>query len=199
MSSGTQSHRLTLLLFRIIAMSVSSSTSAYIGLGSNLGQSRTLLKEAWRSLAQHPEVSLKALSSPYRTRPVGMESSHWFINAVGLLRTTLPAEALLDLLLETEQQFGRVRHPELEGYQDRTLDLDLLLFANSIIQSEQLILPHPAMHERLFVLIPFAEIAAHTDHPVLKKTVAELLIEEQNRKGGRKGIKQIRWQEEETD
>ncbi|MCI5138942.1 MAG: hypothetical protein D3922_11140, partial [Candidatus Electrothrix sp. AR1] len=59
--------------------------SAYIGLGSNLGQSRTLLKEAWQSLGQHPKVNLQALSSPYRTRPVGMESSHWFINAAGLL------------------------------------------------------------------------------------------------------------------
>ncbi len=134
---------------------------ACIGLGSNLGQSRTLLKEAWQSLGQHPEVNLQTLSSPYRTRPVGMESSHWFINAVGRLHTTLPPETLLDLLLETEQKFGRVRYPELEGYQDRTLDLDLLLFADSIIQSERLILPHPAMHERLFVLIPLAEIGAH--------------------------------------
>ena len=191
MSSSTRSHRLTLLLFRIIAMSMPLSASAYIGLGSNLGQSRTLLQEAWQGLDQHPEVSLRALSSPYRTRPVGMESSHWFINAVGRLHTTLPPETLLDLLLETEQQFGRVRYPELEGYQDRTLDLDLLLFADSIIQSERLILPHPAMHERLFVLIPLAEIGAHINHPVLKKTVAELL--EQNRKGGREGIEQIRW------
>jgi len=172
-------------------MSMPLSASAYIGLGSNLGQSRTLLQEAWQGLDQHPEVSLRALSSPYRTRPVGMESSHWFINAVGRLHTTLPPETLLDLLLETEQQFGRVRYPELEGYQDRTLDLDLLLFADSIIQSERLILPHPAMHERLFVLIPLAEIGAHINHPVLKKTVAELL--EQNRKGGREGIEQIRW------
>ncbi|MCW5203664.1 2-amino-4-hydroxy-6-hydroxymethyldihydropteridine diphosphokinase [Desulfobulbus sp. US4] len=170
---------------------------ACIGLGSNLGQSRTLLKEAWQSLGQHPEVNLQTLSSPYRTRPVGMESSHWFINAVGRLHTTLPPETLLDLLLETEQKFGRVRYPELEGYQDRTLDLDLLLFADSIIQSERLILPHPAMHERLFVLIPLAEIGAHINHPVLKKTVAELL--EQNRKGGRGGIEQICWQEEGTD
>ncbi|WLE96010.1 MAG: 2-amino-4-hydroxy-6-hydroxymethyldihydropteridine diphosphokinase [Candidatus Electrothrix communis] len=178
-------------------MSMPLSASAYIGLGSNLGQSRTLLQEAWQGLDQYPEVSLRALSSPYRTRPVGMESSHWFVNAVGRLHTTLPPETLLDLLLETEQKFGRVRHPELEGYQDRTLDLDLLLFADSIIQSERLILPHPAMHERLFVLIPLAEIGAHINHPVLKKTVAELL--EQNRKGGREGIEQICWQEEGTD
>ncbi|MCI5132971.1 MAG: 2-amino-4-hydroxy-6-hydroxymethyldihydropteridine diphosphokinase, partial [Candidatus Electrothrix sp. EH2] len=75
--------------------------SAYIGLGSNLGNSLDLLQEAWQALGQYPDITLQALSSPYRTRPVGMESSHWFINAVGRLRTPLAPEALLDLLLTT--------------------------------------------------------------------------------------------------
>ncbi|MCI5124169.1 MAG: 2-amino-4-hydroxy-6-hydroxymethyldihydropteridine diphosphokinase [Candidatus Electrothrix sp. AR5] len=169
--------------------------STYVGLGSNLGQSRTLLLEAWQSLDLHPEVNLLALSSPYRTRPVGMESNHWFINAVGHLHTTLPPEALLDLLLETEQQFGRVRHPELEGYQDRTLDLDLLLYDGCVMQTDRLVLPHPAMHERLFVLIPLAEIGAQLAHPLLQKTVAELLAEQESR-SGREGIERTNWQGE---
>ncbi|RWX42778.1 2-amino-4-hydroxy-6-hydroxymethyldihydropteridine diphosphokinase, partial [Candidatus Electrothrix marina] len=143
--------------------------------------------------------SLQTLSSPYRTRPVGMESSHWFINAAGLLRTTLAPEALLNLLLETERQFGRIRHPEPEGYQDRTLDLDLLLFDACIMQTDRLALPHPLMHERLFVLIPLAEIAPQAEHPLRNKTIAELLAEEQKQRGGSEEIEQAGWREEGAD
>ena len=166
--------------------------SAYIGLGSNLGNSRSLLREAWQALGRHPEINLHVLSSPYRTRPVGMESSHWFINAAGRLYTTLSPEALLELLLKTEQQFGRVRHPESAGYQDRTLDLDLLLFGDCIMQTDQLSLPHPAIHERLFVLVPLQEIGAQTAHPLLKKTMSELLAT-QEEKNGRAGIEATSW------
>ncbi|MCI5158510.1 MAG: 2-amino-4-hydroxy-6-hydroxymethyldihydropteridine diphosphokinase, partial [Candidatus Electrothrix sp. AUS1_2] len=121
--------------FKTAFMHPSPSVSAYIGLGSNLGQSRTLLQEAWQALDQHPEVTIQTLSSPYRTRPVGMESEHWFINAVGCLRTTLSPEKLLDLLLKTERKFGRIRHPELGGYRDRTLDLDILLYDDLITEN----------------------------------------------------------------
>ncbi len=170
----------------------SPSVSAVIGLGSNLGNSRSLLQEAWQSIGQHPEITLhlQNLSSPYRTQPVGMKSEHWFVNAVGQLDTTLSPEALLDLLLETEQHFGRVRYPEREGYQDRTLDLDLLLYADQLIQTTRLTLPHPAMHERLFVLVPLAELDGQTIHPFFKKTIDELLaavLAEQKSKTGEGG------------
>ena len=167
--------------------------SAYIGLGSNLGDSLDLLLEAWRSLCRSPAITAQALSSPYRTRPVGMESSHRFINAAGCLRTTLSPEALLDLLLTTEQRFGRIRHPEQEGYQDRTLDLDLLLYGDcTVMRTDRLTLPHPALHERLFVLVPLAEINAGLVHPLLQKTVARLL-EEQEGGSGQEGIERIGW------
>ncbi|WPD23504.1 MAG: 2-amino-4-hydroxy-6-hydroxymethyldihydropteridine diphosphokinase [Candidatus Electrothrix scaldis] len=181
--------------FKTAFMDTPFPASAYIGLGSNLGNSRSLLQEAWQALDQHPEVTIQTLSSPYRTQPVGMESEHWFINAVGCLHTRLSPEKLLDLLLATEHKFGRIRHPELEGYQDRTLDLDLLLYEDLVLENSRLILPHPALHERLFVLVPLSEIGARVEHPRLKKSIAELLAEQETR-SGREGIEQSSWQEE---
>ena len=162
-----------------------------IGLGSNLGDSRSLLQNAWQVLADETNIVTKALSSPYRTMPVGMDSPNWFVNAVGLVETSLVPEALLDVLLRVEQQFGRTRSDNGE-YQDRTLDLDLLLFDDLIIQTPRLTLPHPAMCERGFVLIPLAEIAPQLSHPGLNRTVLQLL-EELEKTGGGQGIERIAW------
>ena len=145
-------------------------------MGSNLGQSMELLWHAWQALGRREQITAAALSSPYRTRPVGMDSQHWFINAVGLLQTSLTADELLDTLIEIEQKFGRTRTEE-EGYQDRTLDLDLLLYDDLRQTSERLTLPHPRMHQRFFVLEPLNEISPHLLHPVLDKTMSCLSME----------------------
>lgn len=134
--------------------------TAVLGLGSNLGQPVQILQAAWNSLGLLPDVVLVRLSSPYRSKPIGMESSHWFINAVGIVRTSLSPLALLHALQTIEISFGRRRDPAVAGYQDRTLDLDLLLYDERVLATPELTLPHPRMDARRFVLEPLGEIAA---------------------------------------
>ncbi len=131
---------------------------AIIGLGSNLGHGRAILREAWDTLGTVPGIRLDGLSSPYMTAPVGMISRHWFTNAVGRVQVFLPPLDLLKALLAIETKFGRTRDNKNFGYQDRSLDLDLLFYGTMVLDSTELSLPHPRINDRLFVLAPFAEI-----------------------------------------
>lgn len=140
-------------------MAISSSTTAYIGLGSNLGDSIRQLYAAWQVLGQKEGVCCVEISSPYTTSPVGMESEHSFVNAVGCLSVDIEPLQLLDHLLSVESEFGRMRNQTVSGYQDRTLDLDLLYYGETQLVSDRLILPHPLISDRLFVLAPMAEIS----------------------------------------
>lgn len=133
--------------------------AAYIGLGSNLGDSKVILQDAWAALGDEEGVELDCLSSPYVTAPVDMTSQHWFTNAVGRVRTSLEPQELLQRLLSVETSFGRTRDRGSFGYQDRSLDLDLLYVGRIVLDSPELILPHPRIEERMFVLVPLAEIA----------------------------------------
>lgn len=147
---------------------------AYLGLGSNLGDSLQLLAAAWHALGRQPGIRLLHLSNPYRTKPVGMVSSNWFVNAAGSVQTDLPPLELLECLLRIEEQFGRVRHAGLTGYQDRIVDFDLLLYEDMVLDDPRLVIPHPQMHRRLFVLAPLKEIAPDLRHPVLHQSIADL-------------------------
>jgi len=144
---------------------------AFIGLGSNLGHGKTNLLAAWHRLGKVSGVKLLALSRPFRTKPLDMESNRWFTNAVGKLETALGAPQLLALLLATEKQLGRDRG---QG-RDRTVDLDLLYYNGLICHSPNLVLPHPEIQHRLFVLAPLAELAPDLKHPVLRLTSAQML------------------------
>ncbi|HEY9611337.1 2-amino-4-hydroxy-6-hydroxymethyldihydropteridine diphosphokinase [Allocoleopsis sp.] len=142
-----------------------------IALGSNLGDSRTILDNAIQILAQTSGITLKAQSSWYQTAPVGPPQPD-YLNGCALLEVQLTPQELLETLLKIEVQFGRVRQ---ERWGPRTLDLDLLLFDDLIIETPSLQLPHPRMIERAFVLVPLAEIAPDWVEPVSGKAIAQLV------------------------
>jgi len=146
--------------------------TAFIGLGSNLGDSARTLWQGWELLGEHDGVMPGRISSPFLSAPVGMDSSFWFTNAVGFVQTTHSSLQLLDILLDIEQRLGRMRSPEKQGYQDRTLDLDLLYFGSETVDMPRLTVPHPFRNDRLFVLAPMAEIAPDWIDPETGTTVA---------------------------
>jgi 2-amino-4-hydroxy-6-hydroxymethyldihydropteridine diphosphokinase len=132
------------------------ATIAYIGLGSNLDNPRSQIRQALVQLDSIPGTHVIARSSLYRTTPVGILEQPDFINAVASVQTTLKAQALLAGLLAIENRHGRKRTIRNAP---RTLDLDLLLYGEEVFDREGLTLPHPRLHERAFVLAPLAEIA----------------------------------------
>jgi 2-amino-4-hydroxy-6-hydroxymethyldihydropteridine diphosphokinase len=130
---------------------------ACIGLGANLGDAAGTLRQAVIALGQREDVAVRRMSRCYRTPAWGREDQPDFVNAVALLETRLPPRALLDLLLAVEADFGRHRI-DGERWGPRTLDLDLLLYGDAVIDEPGLRVPHPHLHERAFALVPLLEI-----------------------------------------
>ncbi len=151
------------------------SSRAWIGLGSNLGDRRQTLEGAIRALSQVLGVVVKQVSSFLETEPVGGPAGQgMYLNAAAMLETTLDPFELLRVLQQVEAQFGRARTVRWGA---RTLDLDLLLYEDRIIDTPELKVPHPRLASRRFVLEPLAEIAARAVEPVSKRTIAELLLD----------------------
>jgi len=149
-------------------------TLAFLGFGSNLGDGRQLVQSAWNRLAAEERVVPLQLSSLYVTEAVGMVSSSLFTNAVGMVETELGPLELLHLLLRVETEHGRERDGDAAGYQDRSLDLDLLYFGDTVCRLPELILPHPHIASRLFVLAPLAQIEPCFRDPLSGQTVEEM-------------------------
>lgn len=144
----------------------------YIGIGSNLGDGRQNCRDAVTLLGKVPGVRVLSVSSCYRTEPVGIAEQSWFINAVAEVKTSLSARELLREMLSIEKIMGRKR--EVKGG-PRVIDLDILLYGQEVIADEDLIVPHPEMHKRRFVLEPFNEIASFVIHPAFGVSIRGLL------------------------
>jgi 2-amino-4-hydroxy-6-hydroxymethyldihydropteridine diphosphokinase len=146
------------------------SSVAYLSLGSNVGEHEAQLREAMSRLGAVGHVV--AVSSFYETEPVEFTQQPWFLNCAIALETSQTPEQLMASILCIEEKMGR-RRVQKKG--PRTIDIDILLFGESIIDSPELTIPHPTMYQRRFVLEPLAEIAPDIQHPVFKKTIRELL------------------------
>ena len=152
-------------------------TDAFIAFGSNLGDRAENLRQAARLLRENPRVDVLAASDIYETDPVGPADQGRFLNAVLKVETDLPPREFLDLLLKIERELGRVRTPG-ERWGPRVIDLDLLVFGDLSIDEPGLTIPHPRMHERLFVLIPLRDVAPEL---VVESTIDRLKRERNER------------------
>ena len=148
--------------------------TAYISIGSNLGDSYKICIKAIERISKNDHIKIISESSFYQTSPIGYIKQEWFINSTIKINTSLAPENLLSELLNIESEMGRIRK---EKWGPRLIDLDLLFYDKLILNRKSIILPHPEIQKRKFVLIPMSEIGGTYSHPILKKTIKTLLLE----------------------
>jgi len=159
------------MIYNYEKLTTTKPSRSAIALGSNIGESEAILEGALKTIEQTPGITIKAQSSWYKTAPVGGPSQPDYLNGAAILQVQLSPQKLLKTLLKIEQKFGRVRR---ERWAPRTLDLDLLLFDDLIIETPELEIPHPRMTQRAFVLVPLAEIAPDWIEPVTGESISQL-------------------------
>ena len=147
----------------------------FLGLGTNLGNKEENIGNAIQYI-EELVGNVVSQSALYHTEPWGFESTNTFINAVVAVETSLTVRDVLNATKKIERLMGRTHKSVDRQYKDRIIDIDILFYNDLIINDEDLIIPHPLMHERLFVLQPLSEIAPDYVHPELKKSIKELLI-----------------------
>lgn len=151
-------------------------------MGSNIGAREEQIRRALSILAHTDGVAICRQAGLYETEPVGVEDQPWFLNTVVEIETDLPPHELLRVCKQIERALGR---QERGRYGPREIDLDILLYDQRIVDDPDLQIPHAQLHQRRFVLVPLAELAPHYVHPVLHKTIVELLHDLRDPKGVR--------------
>ncbi|MCM1265571.1 MAG: 2-amino-4-hydroxy-6-hydroxymethyldihydropteridine diphosphokinase [Candidatus Gastranaerophilales bacterium] len=150
---------------------------AYLGLGSNIGDRVGFIQQATSLLSGDENIKIVSTSSFYETEPWHFKTDNWFVNAVIVVSTPLYPHQLLKVCNRVESQLGRKRSDE-SGYNDRTIDIDILFYDDKIYSEEEngieLTIPHPRVHERAFMLVPLLEVAPSYIHPVFKKTISDI-------------------------
>lgn len=148
--------------------------TSYLGLGSNLGNRIKNLEIVILALSKHSNIQVTASSSFYETEPVGYKEQKWFVNQVIQIKTSLSPTDLLEAIQKMEECFGRRRTIR---WGPRTVDIDILLYGDLIMNNSSLSIPHPHLAKRRFVLVPLAEIAPSLIHPLLGESIRKILID----------------------
>lgn len=152
-------------------------TRAYIAFGGNIGHVRDTFRKARDDLNEISGVEVASCSKLYRTPAVGPGEQADYLNAVVAIETSLQHIELLDQLHLIEEKHGRIRLPEPPRWSARTLDLDILTYGSDLVELERLVIPHPMMAQRMFVLCPLCDLDPNWHHPLLQVTAAEMMAQ----------------------